>query len=81
MSSNRNTLIIPFQPKYPNKKNIWNDLEKKPKDKNIFFESVIETTISFCRESTLHGIKNVVTDLQALGSSKYTRYLPKSFEN
>lgn len=40
---------------------------------NYCFQALAQTTMDFCRDSTLHGIKHVVVDIQELGSS-YSRY-------
>lgn len=39
---------------------------------NYFVQALAQTTLEFCRETTLHGIKQVVVDIQELGSS-YSR--------
>lgn len=39
---------------------------------NYFVRALAQTTMDFCRETTLHGIKHVVVDIQQLGSS-YSR--------
>lgn len=39
---------------------------------NQFFQALARTTLDFCHDSTLHGIKHIVTDIQELGSS-YSR--------
>lgn len=39
---------------------------------NYCFQALAQTTMDFCRDSTLHGIKHVVVDIQELGSS-YSR--------
>lgn len=40
---------------------------------SIFIEGLSQTTLSFCRETTLHGMKYIVDDIEELGStfSKY----------
>lgn len=40
---------------------------------NQFVQALARTTMDFCHDSTLHGIKHIVTDIQELGSS-YSRY-------
>lgn len=40
---------------------------------NLCVRALARTTMEFCRESTLHGIKHIVVDIQELGSS-YSRY-------
>lgn len=40
---------------------------------NYCIQALAQTTMDFCRESTLHGIKHIVVDIQELGSS-YSRY-------
>lgn len=40
---------------------------------NQFLQALARTTMDFCHDSTLHGIKHIVTDIQELGSS-YSRY-------
>lgn len=39
---------------------------------NYCIQALAQTTLDFCRDSTLHGVKHVVVDLQELGSS-YSR--------
>lgn len=39
---------------------------------NQCFQALSQTTMEFCRDSTLHGIKHIVVDIQELGSS-YSR--------
>lgn len=39
---------------------------------NFCVQALARTTMDFCRESTLHGIKHIVVDIQELGSS-YSR--------
>lgn len=36
---------------------------------NIFIEGLTQTTLSFCRETTLHGMKYIVDDIEELGST------------
>lgn len=40
---------------------------------NFCVQALARTTMEFCRESTLHGIKHIVVDIKELGSS-YSRY-------
>lgn len=40
---------------------------------NIFLEGLSQTTVSFCRETTLHGMKYIVDDIEELGST-FSRY-------
>lgn len=40
---------------------------------NYFVQALTQTTQSFCQETTLHGMKYVVMDIQELGST-YSRY-------
>lgn len=39
---------------------------------NYFVQALSETTMAFCQETTLHGMKYVVQDIQELGST-YSR--------
>lgn len=39
---------------------------------NYCIQALAQTTMDFCRDSTLHGIKHIVVDIQELGSS-YSR--------
>lgn len=39
---------------------------------NRFFQALAQTTIDLCRDSSLHGIKHIMTDIQQLGSN-YSR--------
>lgn len=39
---------------------------------NYCVQALAQTTMDFCRDSTLHGIKHIVVDIQELGSS-YSR--------
>lgn len=39
---------------------------------NYCLRALAQTTMDFCRDSTLHGIKHIVVDIQELGSS-YSR--------
>lgn len=36
--------------------------------KQNLWHSLTETTFMFCKESTLHGVKNVVSEIEELGS-------------
>lgn len=36
---------------------------------HIFIEALTQTTLSFCRETTLHGMKYIVADIEELGST------------
>lgn len=36
---------------------------------SIFIEGLTQTTLSFCRETTLHGMKYIVDDIEELGST------------
>lgn len=45
---------------------------------NYFVQALSQTTQSFCQETTLHGMKYVVMDIQELGST-YSRYKFFSF--
>ncbi len=36
---------------------------------SIFIEGLTQTTLSFCRETTLHGMKYIVHDIEELGST------------
>ncbi|XP_037044653.1 sodium channel protein Nach-like [Bradysia coprophila] len=36
---------------------------------HIFLEGLTQTTLSFCRETTLHGMKYIVADIEELGST------------
>lgn len=40
---------------------------------NYFVQALSQTTLSFCEETTLHGMKYVVQDIQELGST-YSKY-------
>lgn len=35
----------------------------------VFVEGLTQTTLSFCRETTLHGMKYIVDDIEELGST------------
>lgn len=39
---------------------------------NYCIRALAQTSLEFCRDSTLHGVKHVVVDLQELGSG-YSR--------
>lgn len=36
---------------------------------NYFVQALSQTTLLFCRETTLHGMKHVVDDIEELGST------------
>lgn len=40
---------------------------------NYFVQALSQTTLSFCQETTLHGMKYIVQDIQELGGT-YSRY-------
>lgn len=73
-----NTINTPNQPVKPK-------MRKKPKiilhiptsiqdvKENFCIQALAQTTLDFCRETTLHGIKHVVIDIQELGAS-YSKY-------
>lgn len=41
---------------------------------NVFIEGLTQTTLSFCRETTLHGMKYIVDDIEELGST-FSKYI------
>lgn len=36
---------------------------------SVFLEGLTQTTVLFCRETTLHGMKYIVDDIEELGST------------
>lgn len=46
---------------------------------NIFVQGLTQTTLSFCRETTLHGMKYIVDDIEELGST-FSKYIKTRFE-
>lgn len=47
---------------------------------SIFLEGLTQTTLSFCRETTLHGMKYIVDDIEELGST-FSKYFSINHSN
>lgn len=41
--------------------------------RSAFRNALSETTLSFCQETSLHGVRNVVDDIRQLGSTRYSK--------
>lgn len=55
----------------------WKIPEPGPRQRSAFRNALSETTLSFCQETSLHGVRNVVDDIRQLGSTRYSKYVPE----